>query len=154
MFESMAASSSSSDSSLMDGVKYFIQSSFTVGWTRNAAKQPHGDWLDEGVCGGVERIVVLERELASVRAAAKAEDAAATLKTRAASETSDRASERCEDSLALEEKACGPPGTPLEERYPLLPAAATVRWRLGTPGTAVSHGGHCTHCASSAKLEQ
>ena len=90
MFYSMAVSSSSS-SSLVSGVKYFIQSGFTAWRARHAAEQRRGHQLEEGVRDGEERIVVLERELASVRVAAKTEDAAATLKTCAASETSDRA---------------------------------------------------------------
>ena len=109
----------------MSGVKYFIQSGVTAWRARHAAERRRGHQMEEGVRGGEDRIVVLERELASVRVAAKTEDAAATLKTRAASETSDRASkesraERCEESLAPEEKACGPSGTLLEERCPLL----------------------------------
>ena len=119
------AVSSSSSSSLVGGVEYFIQSGFTAWRARHASERRRGHRLEEGVRGGEERIVALERELASVWVAAKTEDAAATLKTRAASETSDRASkesraERCEETLAPEEKACGPPGTLLEERCPLL----------------------------------
>ena len=110
---------------LVGGVKHFIQSGFTVWRARREAERRRGHRPEEGARGGEERSVALERELASVRAAAKMEDAAAALKTRAASETPDRSlkecrAERCEESLAPKEKACVPPGILLEEWCPLL----------------------------------
>ena len=101
MFESMAVSSCSA-SLLMGDVKYFIQSGF-IAWRARHTR----------ACGGEEQIVALERKLRSVRTAAKTEDAVVTLKTRAAIKTLDQAleksrAERCEESLTLEKKVCGP----------------------------------------------